>query len=106
MIKKSFISLAVSAALSAGSGSLFAAQTALSGDYTATQSAGVYLVNGDTSFDLTSESYPPFAAGAAGSVFSRGSGYLHPDAAGAGRHPARAAAGRQFVNFPKFPPPH
>ena len=63
MIKKSFISLAVSAALSAGSGSLFAAQTALSGDYTATQSAGVYLVNGDTSFELTSESYPPFAAG-------------------------------------------
>ena len=63
MIKKSFISLAVSAALSAGSGSLFAAQTALSGDYTATQSTGVYLVNGDTSFDLTSESYPPFAAG-------------------------------------------
>lgn len=63
MIKKSFISLAVSAALSAGSGSLFAAQTALSGNYTATQSAGVYLVNGDTSFELTSESYPPFAAG-------------------------------------------
>lgn len=63
MIKKSFISLAVSAALSAGSGSLFAAQTALSGDYTATQSAGEYLVNGDTSFVLTSESYPPFAAG-------------------------------------------